>query len=354
MIQHAASSRGRLLAAALVAALAGGAWAQNIVRNGSFEDGLPFGSFNHYGRGATDIPHWEVTRNSIDHIHTYWPAASGGGSLDLNGGSDGGVKQTIVTTPGVTYVVSFAMAGNPDGGPDVKTMKVRAGQQESGEFSFLTTGASREDMRWSFRQWQFVATQTATEMEFFSTVSGGWYGPALDDVRVEGCIGAVVRPLVTACRGTPAAIASLITGAPPLAMRWQVEDASAPGGWRDLSDGPFTLDGVEWGVASGVDGSTLTVTPDPSGSFARPQIRLRTRVANDCQSIVTLPTTLSVCQCLDCPADYNQDGGVDGADVIAFFAAWEAGGCDGDVNADGGVDSADVNAFFMAWESGGC
>jgi hypothetical protein len=27
-----------------------------------------------------------------------------------------------------------------------------------------------------------------------------------------------------------------------------------------------------------------------------------------------------------CPADFNQDGGVDGGDVEAFFLAWEAGG----------------------------
>jgi choice-of-anchor C domain-containing protein len=354
MIQTAASCRRHLLAATLVATLAGGVWAQNLIRNGGFEEGLPLGSFTYYGRGSTNMPHWEVTGNSIDHIATYWQPGSGGGSLDLNGGNNGGVKQTIATTPGVTYVVSFAMAANTEGGPDVKTMRVRAGEQESADFSFDGVVGSREDMRWSFRRWQFVATQTATEMEFFSTVYGGWFGPALDDVRVEGCIGAVVRPLVTACRGMPVTIASLITGESPLAMRWQVEDASAPGGWRDLSEGPFALDGVDWGVASGVDDATLTVTPDPSGSFARPQIRLRTRVANDCQSIVTLPTTLSVCQCLDCPADYNQDGGVDGGDIDVFFAAWESGGCDGDVNADGGVDSGDVEHFFASWEAGGC
>jgi hypothetical protein len=55
-----------------------------------------------------------------------------------------------------------------------------------------------------------------------------------------------------------------------------------------------------------------------------------------------------------CPADFNQDGGVDGADVSAFFAEWEAGNSDADVNRDGGVDGADIDTFFAAWESGGC
>jgi hypothetical protein len=55
-----------------------------------------------------------------------------------------------------------------------------------------------------------------------------------------------------------------------------------------------------------------------------------------------------------CAADYNQDGGVDGSDVEAFFAEWEnAEGCS-DVNQDGGIDGADVEAFFAVWENGGC
>ncbi|MBL8999773.1 MAG: hypothetical protein JNK25_01395 [Phycisphaerae bacterium] len=51
-------------------------------------------------------------------------------------------------------------------------------------------------------------------------------------------------------------------------------------------------------------------------------------------------------------ADFNQDGGVDGADVQAFFAAWENGDSASDVNQDGGVDGADVETFFFAWENG--
>lgn len=53
-------------------------------------------------------------------------------------------------------------------------------------------------------------------------------------------------------------------------------------------------------------------------------------------------------------ADFNGDGGIDGADVEAFFVAWETGSVSADVNEDGGVDGADVEAFFVAWETGGC
>ncbi len=53
-----------------------------------------------------------------------------------------------------------------------------------------------------------------------------------------------------------------------------------------------------------------------------------------------------------CIADFNQDGGVDGQDVEAFFIAWEAGGAAGDINQDGGVDGGDVEAFILRWEAG--
>jgi hypothetical protein len=55
-----------------------------------------------------------------------------------------------------------------------------------------------------------------------------------------------------------------------------------------------------------------------------------------------------------CPADFNNDGGVDGADADAFFADWESGTGLADVNGDGGIDGADVVTFFSAWEAGGC
>jgi hypothetical protein len=54
-----------------------------------------------------------------------------------------------------------------------------------------------------------------------------------------------------------------------------------------------------------------------------------------------------------CPADFNQDGGVDGSDVAAFFVAWEASLSEADVNQDGGIDGSDVSTFFEHWE-GGC
>lgn len=53
-----------------------------------------------------------------------------------------------------------------------------------------------------------------------------------------------------------------------------------------------------------------------------------------------------------CVGDMNADGGVDGADIGAFFEIWESGEVAGDVNHDGGVDGMDVQHFIEHWERG--
>ena len=55
-----------------------------------------------------------------------------------------------------------------------------------------------------------------------------------------------------------------------------------------------------------------------------------------------------------CPADFNVDGGVDGADVAAFFEAWQGGDFLADVNDDGGVDGGDAGDFMIRWTAGDC
>ncbi len=53
---------------------------------------------------------------------------------------------------------------------------------------------------------------------------------------------------------------------------------------------------------------------------------------------------------LGCPSDWNEDGGVDGSDVDAFFADWVLGNAD--ITEDGGTDGTDVEQFFVLWQAG--
>lgn len=55
-----------------------------------------------------------------------------------------------------------------------------------------------------------------------------------------------------------------------------------------------------------------------------------------------------------CIADFNRDGGIDGADIEAFFNAWTEGDPMADVNGDGGIDGSDVQEFILQWENGSC
>lgn len=55
-----------------------------------------------------------------------------------------------------------------------------------------------------------------------------------------------------------------------------------------------------------------------------------------------------------CSTDLNSDGGIDGADVQAFFSLWANSQEAGDFNQDGGIDGSDVEAFFLVWQTGDC
>jgi len=55
-----------------------------------------------------------------------------------------------------------------------------------------------------------------------------------------------------------------------------------------------------------------------------------------------------------CPftADFDNDGDVDSDDIVAFFAAWDAGEPAADYDNSDSTDSDDVIAFFTLWEEG--
>jgi hypothetical protein len=55
---------------------------------------------------------------------------------------------------------------------------------------------------------------------------------------------------------------------------------------------------------------------------------------------------------IPCTGDYNNDGGIDGSDVEAFFVDWQSGNPNADIDGNGGVDGADVDAFFGFWVEG--
>ncbi|MGB3638747.1 MAG: choice-of-anchor C family protein [Rivularia sp. (in: cyanobacteria)] len=159
---------------------------ENIIVNGSFEEGLRPGSYLPLNPGSEVISGWEVTRNQIDYVGSYWTSSDGSRSIDLDGTPGfGGIQQTFDTIVGQDYLVTFDLAGNTISAPTIKQMQVQAGDR-SKNYSFDITGKTTSKMGWQTETFQFTATDTKTTLEFFSSdTEGGLAGPALDNVSVK-------------------------------------------------------------------------------------------------------------------------------------------------------------------------
>lgn len=107
-------------------------------------------------------------------------------SIDLNGSALGALSESVTTTIGQTYLLTFDLAGNTDGGPTVKNINVSA-SAGSQNFTFDTTGHSRSSMGWETNTFSFTATSGTTTINFTSLDSGdpAVFGAALDNVRLE-------------------------------------------------------------------------------------------------------------------------------------------------------------------------
>lgn len=157
----------------------------SAIVNGGFElPGAVSASFDTLPAGSTAIAGWTVGSGSIDWIKGHWQPSEGQHSLDMSGNGPGSIFQSLTgLAVGSKYSVSFDMAGNPDGGPAVKWLRVSAGT-DSEDFSFDTTGQSRGAMGWLTQEFDFTAT-AAIETLTFASLIGNAYGPALDNVRLE-------------------------------------------------------------------------------------------------------------------------------------------------------------------------
>jgi choice-of-anchor C domain-containing protein len=154
--------------------------------DGSFETpAVPAGTFSRLFAGQSVGP-WSVTSGSVDLIGPgFWAAAEGDQSLDLDGASDGTISQTFATTPGTTYTVSYALAGNTAAGPTIKTGMALINGQVVQNFSFDITGKTFVDMGYVNQEFTFLATGPSTTLTFASTTTPGGWGPVLDNIQIK-------------------------------------------------------------------------------------------------------------------------------------------------------------------------
>jgi glucose/arabinose dehydrogenase len=128
--------------------------------------------------------------------------------------------------------------------------------------------------------------------------------------------------------GTPLTLTASCFAKGPLNLRW----------FRGNS--PLSDDARISGTAT----ASLTIantTPTDAGTYHL----VATSPCGSSQSTVAAITINA-----DCPSDWDLSGGVDGDDVIAFFADWDAGNAD--IDGSSGTDGDDVIYFFSRWDSG--
>src|SRR5687768_11111054 len=125
------------LTTVLVALSAPPAAAAPVFADG-FEDPPLSVSYKEYLAGQ-QFGGWTVASGTVD-VVTYWENAEGRQSLDLNGTAQGSVARTLPAQLLTTYKVTFAVAGNPEGLPTVKSGKVTVNGQQVDTFTFSVAG----------------------------------------------------------------------------------------------------------------------------------------------------------------------------------------------------------------------
>jgi hypothetical protein len=168
----------------------------NLVVDGDFTS--PWGGSS-YTTYSSSFGPWVVTQGNVDLIGSLWQApATGQGSVDLDGSQIGGIKQSIATDLGTSYLLSFEMSGNSKGNTvfpgivnPVKTVEVFWNGSLAGTFTYDTAamGNTYADMKWVGESLTLNGTGTLADLEFRSGTDPAsaypWYGAAIGDVTLQ-------------------------------------------------------------------------------------------------------------------------------------------------------------------------
>jgi len=193
------------VALTLVGAAASAHANTNLLTNGSFE----LGTFTNQGNdtetftaGSTVMTGWTTTGNFVSWIGPTNPfllsAQDGSNFLDLTGyhtgAPFGGVTQTIATTPGKQYDLSFYLGSYTAvwGGPPVSITAVAGGT--TGVF---TNGSATSSSTWTLENLAFTAAGTSTPISLIGDAGVEYIG--LDNIGVQcvntgGCGGGTGVP----------------------------------------------------------------------------------------------------------------------------------------------------------------
>jgi choice-of-anchor C domain-containing protein len=148
---------------------------------------------------------WRITSGSVN-VQTYWPAAEGTHTLDLNGVSLGSIEQSFATIPGQAYQLAFDYGNNPDARARTAGATVTvtgAGTRLSQQIAHAGSRPLR--MRYTRFSGTFLADSATTTLRFASTTPGA-FGIVLDAVAVTAVPGVAdtTPPVIQLTTAAPA------------------------------------------------------------------------------------------------------------------------------------------------------
>jgi len=182
-----------------------------LITNGSFESPVvPVGSFTNFAGGSTLIPGWTVVgaaggvsivNGTFAQECCVFPAEDGAQWLDLTGDNTNsveGVEQTIATTAGTSYTVSFWIGNTFDPSGlfgTTSTVDVRTGGLGGSLLgAFTNSSTTTGTLVWQQFTTSFTASGSSTTLDFLNADPGNDNSNGLDNISVVANAGGVPEP----------------------------------------------------------------------------------------------------------------------------------------------------------------
>ncbi len=167
----------------------------NLIANGSFESPVvPVGSYLDYAGGSSAIPGWTVAGSDVAVISGAFTqsgitfnAADGKQWLDLTGVTSNsmtnGVTQTVATTIGQEYQLTFDVGSTSDGSlffPATVDLSIDGGARTH----YFNSNITPKAQNWEQFTVDFTATHSTTNLAFFDGSAANNFSAGLDNVQL--------------------------------------------------------------------------------------------------------------------------------------------------------------------------
>jgi choice-of-anchor C domain-containing protein len=161
--------------------------------------------------GSGNLPGWTITGTSIDLVKDadWQPSPNQAGtnhySVDLDGTpGHGAISQTVGTTAGTKYSLTFDFSDNPEAGlvgeillDRIMGLTVTAGDATvlvNQQYDKFASSNSKSAMNYTTETVQFTAKDTSTTITFASIGQTTYTGPVIDNVIMEDVTGSTPEP----------------------------------------------------------------------------------------------------------------------------------------------------------------